>query len=63
VQRLDDVGAVQDQRLVALALQAAVVRGRQVVLLERRSHRAVEDDDALAQGGQVVAHRQSVSKP
>ncbi len=57
VQRLDDVRAVQDQRLVALALQPAVVGRREVVLLERRAHRAVEDDDALARGGQVVAHR------
>jgi hypothetical protein len=56
VQRLDDVGAVQDERLVTLALQPPVVGGRQVVLLQGRAHRAVEDDDALADGGQVVAH-------
>ena len=63
VQRLDDVGAVQDQRLVALALQPAVVGRRQVVLLERRAHRAVEDDDALARGGQVVAHAAMLPEP
>jgi hypothetical protein len=56
VQRLDDVRAVQDERLVALALKPAVVGGRQVVLLQGRAHRAVEDHDALANGGQVVAH-------
>ena len=63
VQRLDDVGPVQDERLVALALQPAVVGRREVVLLERRAHRAVEDDDALADGGQVVAHREILAKP
>ena len=63
VQRLDDVRAVQDQRLVALALQPAVVGRRQVVLLERRAHRAVEDDDALARGGQVVAHPAMLPEP
>ena len=63
VQRLDDIGAVQDQGLVALALQPAVVGRRQVVLLERRAHRAVEDDDALARGGQVVAHPAMLPEP
>ena len=46
VHALDHVGAVEDQRLVALAGQAAVVLGREVELLERRAHAAVEDDDA-----------------
>ena len=50
VDALDDVGAVQDERLVALALQAPVVLLRQVELLEGRAHAAVVDDDALSNG-------------
>ncbi len=45
VDALDHVGAVQDKRLVALALEAHVVLLRQVELLEGRAHAAVEDDD------------------
>ena len=52
----DDVGAVEDQRLVALARQSAVVLGGQVELLERGTHAAVEDDDPLANGLGVVPH-------
>src|ERR1700728_968988 len=52
---LDHVGAVEDERLVALALQAAVVLGRQVELLERRAHAAVVDDDAVFDRIYVVA--------
>ena len=48
---------------MALALQPAVVVRRQVELLERRAHAAVEDDDALADGGQVVAHRAMLPEP
>ena len=48
VHALDHVGAVQDQRLVALALEAHVVLLGQVELLEGGAHAAVEDDDALA---------------
>ena len=43
---LDHVGPVEHERLVALALQTAVVLRRQVELLERRAHAAVIDDDA-----------------
>ena len=56
VQLLDDVGPVQDERLVALALQPAVVGLREVELLQRRAHRAVEDDDVVTGGGQEIAH-------
>ena len=45
VDALDHVGAVQDKRLVALALEAHVVLLSQVELLEGRAHAAVEDDD------------------
>ena len=51
VDALDHVGAVEHQRLVALALQAAVVLLGQVELLQGRAHAAVEDDDALAYCG------------
>ena len=56
VDALDDVGPVQDQRLVALALQAAVVLGGEVELLQGRAHAAVEDDDTAADCLEVVAH-------
>ena len=39
---------------MALALKPAVVLLGQVELLERRAHAAVEDDDALARGGDEV---------
>ena len=55
VDALDHVGAVQHQRLVAFALQAAVVGGAQVELLERRAHPAVEDDDPFAGRGYEVS--------
>ena len=58
VDALDHVRAVQDERLVALALQAAVVLLGQVELLERRAHAAVEDDDPAADGFDVVARGQ-----
>ena len=57
VDALDHVGPVEDERLVALALQTAVVLLRQVELLEGRAHAAVEDDDTLAHRPQVVALR------
>ena len=57
VDTLDHVGAVEHERLVALALEAAVVLLRQVELLEGRAHAAVEDDDTLADRPQVVALR------
>ena len=54
VNRLDDVRAVEDQRLMALALEPAVVLGGEVELLQGRAHPAVEDDDALAGCGYEV---------
>ena len=54
VHALDDVGPVEDERLVALAGEPAVVGGGEVDLLERRAHAAVEHDDTLANGGKVV---------
>ena len=54
VHALDDVGPVEDERLVALAGEPAVVGGGEVELLERRAHPAVEHDDTLANGGKVV---------
>ena len=56
VQVADHVGAVEHERLVRAAGELVVVLEREVELLERRAHAAVEDDDALAGGGQVVAH-------
>ena len=56
VHALDDVGAVEHQRLVAAAGQLVVVLEREVELLERGAHAAVEDDDAVTGGGQEVAH-------
>ena len=57
VHALDDVGAVEHERLVRPARKLVVVLEREVELLERGAHAAVEDDDALAGGCQVVAHR------
>ena len=57
VQLLDDVGAVEHERLVAAAGQLVVVLEREVELLERRAHAAVEDDDAVAGGCQEIAHQ------
>jgi hypothetical protein len=57
VDALDDVGAVEDERLVAAAGELVVVLEREVELLERRPHPAVEDDDPFARGGEEVAHR------
>ena len=56
VHALDHIGAVQDERLVALARQAAVVLARQVEHLERGAHAAVVDHDAGSDGLDVVAH-------
>ena len=55
VDRLDDVGAIEDERLMALALKAAVVLGGEVELLQGRAHAAVEDDDAIAGRGYEVS--------
>jgi hypothetical protein len=54
VDALDHVGAIEDKRLVALALEAPVVLLREVELLQGRAHAAVEDDDALADGGEEI---------
>ena len=48
---LDHVGPVEHERLVALALQAAVVLLGQIELLQGRAHAAVEDDDAFTNRG------------
>ncbi len=45
----------------ALELRAAVVLQRQVLRLETRPHRAVEDDDALFQRVEKISHRKAVS--
>ena len=58
VHALDDVGAVQDERLVALAGEPAVVLGGEVVLLQGGAHATVEDDDVGADGFEVVTHKQ-----
>ena len=47
VDALDDVGAVEDQRLVAAAGQLVVALEVEVELLEGGAHAAVEDDDAV----------------
>ena len=57
VEVLDDVGAVEDERLVRAAGQLVVLLEREVELLERGAHAPVEDDDAVTGGCQVVAHR------
>jgi hypothetical protein len=48
---LDHVRPVQHERLVALALQAAVVLLSEVEHLQGCAHAAVEDDDAVAYCG------------
>ena len=60
VDALDDVRAVEDEGLVRTPGQLVVVLQREVELLERRAHAAVEDDDALAGGLEVVTHRPSM---
>ena len=56
VHALDDVRAVEDQRLVAAAGKLVVLLEREVELLERGAHAAVEDDDAVTCGGKEIAH-------
>ena len=60
VQLLDDVGTVEHERLVAAPGELVVVLEREVVLLERGAHRAVEDDHAVAGGCQEIAHEQGI---
>ena len=56
VNALDYVGAVEDQCLMALAREPAVILGCEVELLKRRAHAAVKDDDALVDCRQIVPH-------
>ena len=56
VHALDDVGAVEHERLVAAPGQPVVVLEREVELLEGRAHAAVEDDDVVAHGGEEITH-------
>ena len=63
VDALDHVGAVEHERLVAAPGQPVVVLEAEVELLERRAHAAVVDDDALAGGGEEVAHRRTRTEP
>jgi hypothetical protein len=55
VHALDHVGTMQHQRLVALALEPTVVLAREVELLERGPHAAVEHDYAFAYGAEKVS--------
>jgi hypothetical protein len=55
VDALDRVGPVEHQGLVALALEATIVLGNEIELLQGRAHAAVEDDDALSHRGHVFA--------
>jgi hypothetical protein len=56
VDALDDVGPVEHEGLVATAGKPVVVFEREVELLERGAHPAVEEDDAVAHGGEEVTH-------
>ncbi len=56
VDALDDVRAVEHERLVAAPGQPVVVLEREVELLERGAHTAVEDDDVVTYGGEEIAH-------
>ena len=56
VDALDDVGAVEHERLVAAAGEAVVALEVEVELLEGGAHAAVEDDHAVTGGGEEVTH-------
>ena len=56
VDALDDVGPVEDERLVAAAREAVVALEVEVELLECGAHAAVEDDDAVTGRGEEVTH-------
>ena len=60
VDRLDYVGPVEDERLVALALKPAVVLGGEVELLQGRAHPAVEDDDSITGRGYEISFGHSL---
>ena len=61
VHALDDVRAVEHQRLVAAPGELVVALQAQVELLERGAHAAVEDDDAVAGGGEEITHSAQAS--
>ena len=54
---LDDVRAVEHEHLVRAAGQLVVLLEREVELLQRGAHPALEEDDVGADGRGVVAHR------
>jgi len=56
VDALDDVGPVEDERLVAAAGKAVVALEIEIELLEGGAHATVEDDDAVAGRGEEVTH-------
>ena len=56
VHALDDVRAVEHERFVAAPGKLVIALEREVELLERGAHPAVEDDDVVASGGEEVAH-------
>ncbi len=56
VDALDDVGAIEHERLVAAAGKLVVLLEREVELLERGAHPAVEDDDVVTDDGEEVTH-------
>jgi hypothetical protein len=63
VHTADHVRAVEDERLVTLAGESAVVLGRQVELLERGAHAAIEDHDPASYGISVGALGQGAIVP
>jgi hypothetical protein len=56
VDALDDVGPVEDERLVAAAGELVVALEVEVELLEGGAHAAVEDDHAVTGGSEEVTH-------
>jgi hypothetical protein len=64
VDALDDVRAVEDERLMAAPGEAVVALQVEVELLEGGAHAAVEDDHAVADCCEVVTHqRRIVAQP
>ena len=61
VDALDHVGAIEHERLVALAREPAIVLAGELELLERGAHAAVVDDDAPLDRLKVVAHQKSLT--
>ena len=60
VELLDDVRPVEHERLVTAPGKLVVVLEREVELLERRAHAAVEDDDAVACGCHEITHQHGI---